>query len=69
MVLPVLLSLLLTRFSFRLSLTAADLLGCDAESRFLGELVGIYGTLIAVVSMCTVFLLFALTLFVRVAVG
>ena len=67
MLLPVLISLLLTRLSFRLSLTVSDLLGCETESRLLNELVGIYGTLIAVVSMCTVFLIFALTLFVRVS--
>ena len=67
MLLPVLISLLLTRLSFRLSLTAADLLGCDAESRLLNERVGIYGTLIAVISLCSVLLIFALTLFVRVS--
>lgn len=67
MLLPVLISLLLTRLSFRLSLAVAELLGCDAEGRLLNELVGIYGTLIAVVSMCTVLLIFALTLFVRVS--
>ena len=67
MVIPVLISLLLSRLAFRLSLTVSDLLGCDAESRFLNELVNIYGMLIAVVSMCTVFLIFALTLFVRVS--
>ena len=67
MLLPVLISLLLTRLSFRLSLTVSDLLGCETESRLLNELVGIYGTLIAVVSMCTVFLIFARTLFVRVS--
>ena len=69
LLLPVLISLLLTRLSFRLSLTVADLLGCESESRLLQELVGIYGTLIAVVSMCCVLFLFALTLFVHVAVG
>ena len=67
MLLPVLISLLLSRLSFRLSLTVAELLGCDIESRLLHELVGIYGTIIAVVSMCAVFLIFALTLFVKVA--
>lgn len=69
MLLPVLVSLLLTRLSFRLSLAVSDLLGCEAESRFLGELTGIYGTLIAVVSICSVLLIYALTLFVRVSVG
>lgn len=66
-VLPVLVSLLLTRLSLRLSLSVADLLGCETESRLLGELIGIYGVLIAVVSMCTVLMIFALTLFVRVS--
>ena len=65
LLLPVLISLLLTRLSFRLSLTVSDLLGCETESRLLSELVHIYGMLIAVVSMCSVFLIFALTLFVR----
>ncbi len=69
MLVPVLCSLLLTRLSLRLCLTVSDLLGCGDESRLLGELVGIYGTLIAVVSLCSVLLIFALTLFVRVAVA
>lgn len=67
MLLPVLVSLLLTRLSFRLSLAVADLLGCETESKILGELVGIYGTLIAVVSMCSVLFIYALTLFVHVS--
>jgi len=67
MVLPVLVSLLLTRLSFRLCSTAAELLGCDAEGKILNELIGVYGTLIAIVAMCTVLLIYALTLFVRVS--
>ena len=67
MLLPVLISLLLTRLSLRLSQTAAELLGCDSEGRLLGELIHIYGLLIAVVSLCSVLLIFALTLFVRVS--
>lgn len=69
MVLPVLISLLLTRLAFRLCLGAAELLGCESEGKLLGELIGIYGTLIAVVAMCTVLLIYVLTLFVHVAVG
>lgn len=65
LLLPVLIGLLLTRLSFRLSLTVADLLGCESESRLLSELVHIFGMLIAVVSLCSVLLIFALTLFVR----
>ena len=67
MLLPVLISLLLTRLSLRLSQTAAELLGCDSEGHLLGELIHIYGLLIAVVSLCSVLLIFALTLFVRVS--
>lgn len=67
MLLPVLIGLLLTRLSLRLSQTAADLLGCESEGRLLGELIHIYGLLIAVVSLCSVLLIFALTLFVRVS--
>ena len=65
LLLPVLIGLLLTRLSLRLSHTVADLLGCESESRLLSELVHIFGMLIAVVSLCSVLLIFALTLFVR----
>lgn len=67
LLIPVLVSLLLTRLSFRLSLTVAEMLGCQNESKLLQELVGIYGTLVAVVSLCSVLLVIALTLFVRVS--
>lgn len=67
LLLPVLISLMLTRLALRLSLAVAELLGCEAEGRLLGELIGIYGTLIAVVALCTVLFIFALTLFVRVS--
>ncbi len=71
LLLPCLISLILTRFVFLLATGAADLLGCDQEGRLLGELGGIWGTMIAVVSMCSVMFMLALTLFIKtvVAVG
>ena len=67
LLLPVLISLLSTRLSIQLAQAVSELLGCEAESRLLGELLHVYGLLIAVVSMCSVLLIFALTLFVRVS--
>lgn len=69
LLLPVLISLLTTRVSIQLSVAVSDLLGCETESRLLGELLHVWGLLIAVVSMCSVLLIFALTLFVRVSVA
>ena len=71
LVLPVLLSLIFTRLAFLLSVGVAELLGCDREARLLGELSGIWGTMIAVVAMSAVMFVLALVLFVRtvVAVG
>jgi stage III sporulation protein AE len=67
MLLPVLISLLTTRLSMQISVAVSDLLGCEAESRLLAELLHVWGLLIAVVSLCSVLLIFALTLFVRVS--
>ena len=67
LVMPVLIGLLLSRFSLRLSLTVAELLGCENEKGLLNELWHIYGMLIAVVAVCCVMLILALTLFVRVS--
>ena len=67
LLLPVLIGLLMTRFAISLSRLVSDLLGCETESRLLGELLHVFGLLIAVVSLCSVLLIFALTLFVRVS--
>ncbi len=71
LVLPVLLSLILSRLAFLLSAGVAELLGCDREGKLLSELSGIWGTMIAVVAMCSVMFILALWLFIRcvVAVG
>jgi len=67
--LPVLLSLLMTRLVFLVCGGIADLLGCETESRLLGELGNIYGCMIAVVSMTSVMFILALLLFVKTLVA
>ena len=69
LLLPCLVSLLLSRLALLLATGVAELLGCDHEGRLLGDLGGIYGLLVAVVSMCSVMFMLALTLFVRTAVA
>lgn len=67
--LPVLLSLLMTRLAFLLCGGIAELLGCDSESRLLGELGNIYGCMIAVVAMTSVMFILALVIFVKTVVA
>ena len=69
LMLPTLISLLLTRLVFLLCGGIADLLGCESESRLLGEMGSVYGCMIAVVSMTSVMLILALVLFVRTVVA
>ena len=69
LLLPTLLSLIVTRLTFLLSSGVADMLGCESEGRLLSELGSVWGTMIAVVSMCSVMFLLALTLLVRVGVA
>ena len=71
LLLPTLVTLLLTRAVFILAVAVADLVGCESESKLLSELGSVYGILVAVVSMCSVMFILALTIFVRstVAVG
>ena len=69
LVLPTLVSLLLTRAVFILAVAVADLVGCENESKLLSELGGVYGLLVAVVAMCSVMFILALTIFVRCTVA
>ena len=69
LLLPTLLSLLVTRLVLLLGGGLAEMLGCEVESKLLSELGSVWGTLIAVVAMCSVMFIFALSLFVRVAVA
>lgn len=71
LVLPVLLSLIMTRLAFLLATGVADMLGCDTERRLISELGGIYGCMIAAVAMSAVMFILGLNIFVKtvVAVG
>lgn len=66
---PTLIDLLMTRLVFMLSGGVAEMLGCETEGRFLSEIGGVYGILIAVVSMSSVMFIFALTIFSKTAVA
>lgn len=65
LLLPTLINLLLTRLAFLLAGGAADMLGCESESKLLSELGNIYGCLCAVVSMTSVMFILALTIFIK----
>ncbi len=69
LVLPTLITLLLTRAVFVLAVAVADLVGCENESKLLSELGSVYGVLVAVISMCSVMFILALTIFVRCTVA
>ena len=67
--LPTFLSLIATRLVFLLGSGVAEMLGCENEGRLLSELGTVWGTMIAVMSMCAIMFVFALVIFVRVAVA
>ena len=69
LVLPILISLILTRVVFLLTSGVADMLGCETEGKLLSELGSVWGTMIAVVAMCSVMFILALVVFVRIAVA
>ena len=60
LVLPMAISLLLTRFVFCISSTFADILGCNEESKLLASFSEAYGCMVAVV--CGVGMMFVLSL-------
>ena len=69
LLLPVLISLVMTRLAFLLSSGVADMLGCATEGRLLSELGGVYAIMIAVVSMSSVMFIFALTIFSKTVIA
>lgn len=66
-VLPVTVSLLLSRLAIGASAAVGELLGCRAEVRFLREAEGIFGLLLAAAVICSLLLVFALTVFALTA--
>lgn len=67
LLLPTLISLLLTRLAFLLGSGVAEILGCEGEGKLLGELGSVYGCMTSVVAMTSVMFILALNLFVRTA--
>ncbi len=65
LLLPTVIKLLLAKTSINLCVFFAGLLGLDSEMRLLGEVSGVYGYMLAICSICSVFFIYALTLFVR----
>ena len=66
---PLLLSLLLSRLAFLFSSSIAESLGCEEESRLLGEIGHVYACMLAAVSAGGVMFILAMTIFVRCAVA
>ena len=69
LILPTFFSLLTTRLVFLLGSGVAEMLGCENEGKLLSEMGTVWGTMLAVMSMCAVMFVFALVIFVRVAVA
>ncbi len=69
LVLPTLVSLLLSRSVYLFAVAVADLLGCDAESRLLSEVGSVYGMICAVVSMVSIMFILALGIFVKCGIA
>ncbi|MBQ7336429.1 MAG: hypothetical protein IJW92_08160 [Clostridia bacterium] len=60
--LPTLIELFLVRFTWQLSASLADLLGCDSEKKLLEEFASINGYLIAAIAICSSVLILSFTL-------
>lgn len=69
LLLPVGVSVLLTRLVFLMSGGLAELLGCGNEARFLSNLGEIYGTMLAVISGVSVMFILALCIFMQTVVA
>ena len=68
-ILPVLVNLLLNRIGINLVSVIAKIIGCDKESAFLGDVVSLMNYAIAMLTACSVFFIFILTLFIKSAVA
>jgi len=69
LLLPVTITLVLTRFAFLLVAGLANMIGCPAEARMLENLGEVYGTMLAVVSGVGVMFIISLCVFMQGAVA
>ena len=67
LLLPTLLTLLVTKYVFSIASGGAELLGCGAEGKMIAELSGINGFLMASACICSVVIIFILTIFAKCA--
>jgi stage III sporulation protein AE len=65
LLLPQIISLLLTRAVYALASDVAHWLGCEGEAKFLSEIAALFGYLLAVVAVCVMTFLFALLLLLK----
>lgn len=66
-VLPTVISIFLYRLAFVIANGFAGLLGCDEEGKVMNEIASIYGYGLAILSICSITLLFLLTTFAKCA--
>ena len=64
-ILPTIISISLYRLTFIISHSLAGILGCDGEGRIIFEISSIFGYLLAIISVCSVILLFLITIFAK----
>ncbi len=69
LVVPVLLTVLLTRFVFMLAGGVADMIGCSNEARLLENLGDVYGTMLGVVACVSVIFILGLCMFIQTVVA
>ena len=69
LLLPTLVSLLLGRVAFLIASAVGGVLGCEDEVKLLGDIGGIYGCMIAAVSMCSVMFILAMNIFIKTSVA
>ncbi len=65
LLLPCVLSLLLTRLLYGVACDVAAWLGCEEEGKLLGEISGLFGYLLAIVALCSMTFLFASLLLMK----
>jgi hypothetical protein len=65
MLFPTLITLILTKLAFGMLSGAAEILGCEREKRIISELASINGFLLALAAICSVCMIFIITLFVK----
>jgi len=65
LLIPVLVQLLLFRAVLRLAATVSALLGCDGETRLLGEMASLHGYLAAAASICSLTFVLSLALLIH----